>query len=427
MRLSGPGAVEIASALLRDPSWLSTLPARRVARVALVAEDGAPLDDALCVVMRAPHSYSGEDVVELSCHGSPALLRAILTRLTDAGARLAEPGEFTRRAFLNGRMNLAGAEAVALLIGARTERAARLAARALSRFGDDVSRLRDELVDLVAGLEVRLDFPEERVGLSEADAAVILRRLGDTVDAWRRAGDHGRLVHEGLTIAIVGAPNAGKSTLMNALVGQERAIVAPTPGTTRDIVESTIAIAGVPVRMLDTAGLGEPEDGIDAEGMRRARKAIAESDVLVVVIDGSAPPDDTMTLETARKDRVIVFSKADLPRHPAAGNHDGNALAVSAVDGTGLSALKRALEDVVAARVGGDGDEGELVVSMRQRELLVALSRALHRATDALVVAPLEAALVDLGEALTLVSELLGVGVGDVVLDRVFASFCLGK
>jgi tRNA modification GTPase len=425
--VSGPGAIEVAGVLLREPSWLGALPDRRVARAALIAEDGAPLDEALCVVMRAPHSYTGEDVVELSCHGSPALLRAILTRLTSAGARLAEPGEFTRRAFLNGRMDLARAEAVALLIGARTERAARLAARALSSLGNNIDKLRDEMVDVMAGLEVRLDFPEESVGLSEADAAAVLRRLGHTVDAWRRAGDHGRLVHEGLTIAIVGAPNAGKSTLMNALVGQERAIVAPTPGTTRDIVESTIAIAGVPVRMLDTAGLGEPENAIDAEGMRRARKAIGEADVLVVVVDGSAPPDDAMTLETAGKDCVIVYSKADLPRHPAASKPERNALAVSAMDGTGLSSLKHALVDVVAARVGGDGDEGELVVSIRQRELLVALSHALHRATDGLVAAPLEASLVDLREALTLASELLGVGVGDVVLDRVFASFCLGK
>ena len=416
----------IAEVLVSDAGRISALPSRQLTRVSLIDADGAPLDEALCVVMRGPRSYTGEDVVELSCHGSPAVLRAVMSRLCAAGARLADPGEFTRRAFLNGRIDLARAEAVALLVSARTERAARLAARALSRFGDEAARLRDALIDLVAGLEVRLDFPEDTVGLPEMKAADIAMGLADTVDAWRRAGELGRVVHEGLCIALVGAPNAGKSTLMNALVGQERAIVSSVPGTTRDVVESTIVISGVPVRLLDTAGLGEPRDAIDAEAMRRTRKAIDASDFAVVVIDTSAAMDETALSATASKERVVVGAKSDLPSHPAM-RRLADAVRVSAMEGTGLDALRQRLQEFVRARAGEDGDEGELVVSLRQRELLSSLSDALRRGARMSSGAPLELALVDFRDALAYASELLGVGVGDVVLDRVFASFCLGK
>lgn len=424
--MSGPLAVAIAGILVGGGDRIAALPSRQMTRVSLVDEHGAPLDEVLCVVMRAPRSYTGEDVIELSCHGSPAVLRAVIARSCAAGARLAEPGEFTRRAFSNGRMDLARAEAVALLVSARTERAARLAARALDRFGDGVARLREALIDLVAGLEVRLDFPEETVGLPEMKAADIATALAETVETWRRAGEHGRVVHEGLQIALVGAPNAGKSTLMNALVGQERAIVSPVPGTTRDVVESTIAIAGVPVRLLDTAGLGEPRDAIDAEGMRRTRKALDESDLVVVVVDASVEIDETALAATAARERIIVLAKADLPAHATA-RVAGEGVRVSATEGFGLDALNGRLEQFVRARAGEDGDEGELVVSLRQHEVLAALDDALRRGARAASDAPIEIALVDFREALTHASDLLGVGVGDAVLDRVFASFCLGK
>jgi tRNA modification GTPase len=213
---------------------------------------------------------------------------------------------------------------------------------------------------------------------------------------------------------------------MNALVGQERAIVSPVPGTTRDVVESTIVISGVPVRLLDTAGLGEPRDAIDAEAMRRTRKAIDASDFAVMVIDTSAAIDETALSATASKERVVVLAKSDLPSHPAM-RRLADAVRVSAVEGTGLDALRQRLQEFVRARAGEDGDEGELVVSLRQRELLSSLSDALRRGARMSGEAPLEIALVDFRDALASASELLGVGVGDVVLDRVFASFCLGK
>lgn len=385
------------------------------------------LDDALCVVMRAPRSYTGEDVVEIHAHGSPGLLAMVVERLREVGARLAAPGEFSRRGYLNGRIELANAEAVAQLIGARTERAALLAARAL---GGDLrriaERLRDEVLDVIAGLEVTLDFPEEAVGLGVDAAAGRVAGLVCAVQRAVRGVRRGRLVHEGLSLAIVGPPNAGKSSLLNALVGTERAIVASTPGTTRDVVEATIAVAGVPVRLLDTAGLGVARDAIDAEGMRRTRKALEESDAVIVVLDRSRAPDQTILDDTAHRPRVVVLAKADLPADPAV-LALSSALHVSALAGTGLDALLGEIETLVASRTGTDGEEGTVVASLRQLECLVDLERALERAGRACRALPLDAALVDLHEAFRLTGDLLGVEPGDDVLERIFSTFCVGK
>src|SRR2546426_7723041 len=215
IRVSGPDAIAIVAPLLRTAIPLEAFPSHRLRRVAIVdAKSGERVDEALCTVMRSPRSYTAEDVVELSCHGSPALLRLVTLSIVAGGARLAAPGEFTRRAFLNGRLDLARAEAVALMIGARTDRAVALAARALAGgFSDQVRALRDELVDLIAGLEVTLDFPEERVGLDVEAARVIVTRLRAEVERWLAAARHGRVVHDGVTVALVGPPNAGQSSL----------------------------------------------------------------------------------------------------------------------------------------------------------------------------------------------------------------------
>jgi tRNA modification GTPase len=428
IRVSGPGAIDTVARVLKTRAPLESFPSHTLRRVAVVdPATGERVDEALCAVMRAPRSYTGEDVVELSCHGSPALLRMVTRWLIEAGARLAEPGEFTRRAFVNDRLDLAQAEAVALLIGARTERAVALAARALAGgLSGRVRALREALLDLVAGLEVTLDFPDEHVGIDVEKARHAVERLRGQVERLAAAARQGRVVHEGLTVALVGPPNAGKSSLLNALLGRDRAIVAPTPGTTRDVVESAIAVEGVPVRLLDTAGLGLPGDPIEAEGIRRSRRAIEESDLLVVVLDGSIEPDARVLAETASRARILVRAKSDLFPHPAAAAL-ADTVAVSALSGAGLDALAGCLAKEVGRRAVSLGDEGGIVASLRQMELLEGLARALGSGAAALASAPLEVALVDLREALGRASSLLGVEVRDAVLDRIFSTFCLGK
>ncbi len=426
--MSGPDAIAIVGPLLRSAVPLAAFPSHVLRRVGLVdAKSSERVDSALCAVMLAPRSYTGEDVVELSCHGSPALLRLVTQWIVAGGARLAAPGEFTRRAFLNGRLDLAQAEAVTLMIGARTDRAVALAARALAGGLADQARIwRDTLVETVAGLEVVLDFPDERIGHDPEAARATIATLRAAVDRSVAAARHGRVVHDGITVALIGPPNAGKSSLLNALLGRDRAIVSAAPGTTRDVVEATMVIAGVPVRLLDTAGLAVPRDPVEAEGMRRSRLAIDESDLLLVVMDTSIPPDRRVLDETAKRARVLVRAKSDLPCHPDAALLP-EAVDASTVSDGGIDSLLERLAQEVEHRAAAAGDEGGIVTSLRQLELIEALAGSLASSGAALAEMPLEAALVDLKFALRLTGEILGVDVGDAVLDRIFSTFCLGK
>lgn len=426
--MSGADAIAIVAPLLEAALPLGAFASHALRRVGVIdPKSGERVDTALCAVMRAPRSYTGEDVVELSCHGSPALLRMILLWLVAGGARLATPGEFTRRAFLNGRLDLAQAEAVALMIGARTDRAVALAARALAGgLSDQVRGLQTRLIDVIAGLEVTLDFPEEGVGHDVEEARAVVGALRADAEQWLEAACHGRVIHGGVTVALVGPPNAGKSSLLNALVGQDRAIVSDVPGTTRDVVEGSIVLAGVPVRILDTAGIETPRDGIEAEGIRRSRRAMDESEILLVVLDGSVEPDRCVLAETAGRSRVLVRAKSDLQANEAA-EALPEAQPVSAVTGEGMEALRERLTREVELRAGASGDEGGIVASVRQIELLQSLCADLTSAEASLVDAPLEVVLVDLNGALASAGRILGVDVSDAVLDRVFSAFCLGK
>jgi tRNA modification GTPase len=428
IRVSGPDAVAIVAPLLRSSLPLAAFPSHVLRRVGIVdAKSGERVDEALCAVMQAPRSYTGEDVVEISCHGSPALLRIVTQWIVAGGARLAAPGEFTRRAFLNGRIDLAQAEAVALLIGARTDRAVALAARALAGgLGDRVRGARDTLVEVVAELEAALDFPDEHLERDPEVARGAIARLRIEVGGWLAAARHGRVVHDGITVALVGPPNAGKSSLLNALLGRDRAIVSPIPGTTRDVVEGTIALAGVPVRLLDTAGLEAPRDPLEAEGIRRSRRAIEESDLLLVVLDASMPPDQRVLAETSARARILVRAKSDLPSHPEIAALAGAVDASTVVSG-GIDGLLERLARDVESRAAATGDEGGIVASLRQTELLEGLAGSLASGERALCELPTEAALVDLRDALRVTGEILGIDLGDAVLDHIFATFCLGK
>lgn len=431
VRVSGPAALRVVAPLIRSGNSLQTAPSHQMRRVTLVDPRGRlVIDEALCTVMRAPRSYTGEDTVELSCHGGPALIRLVLERILAQGARMADPGEFTRRAFLNGRIDLAQAEAVALMIGARTERGVALAARGIvGELSGRLTDLRSRLLDVVASLEVLLDFPDDAPDVDNLTIVHNISYLEEESTRLLASARMGFRAHAGLTVAIVGPPNAGKSSLFNALLGRDRAIVAPEAGTTRDVVEGTIVVSGTPLRLLDTAGLGEPRDSIDAEGMRRSRDAIEESDLLLVVLDGSTLLDAEAVLvldQTRTRARIVTLSKHDLDPSASVVSVDG-AIRTSVKAENGLDDLWARLGDEVTARTGADGDEGGIVASMRQIELLETLSRCMGNGSAAFGVQPPEIALVDLTGALGAVSALLGLEVGDAVLDTVFAKFCVGK
>ena len=432
VRVSGPRALPCASPLLclRDGATLAS--ARpRVLTLARVQDPatGSVMDEALVVVMPAPRSYTGEDVVEISCHGNPVLLAEVVRLVTAQGARLAEPGEFTRRAYLNGRMDLVQAEAVALLIGARTERALELAARQVAgALSAEILALREAVLDLVAGLEVSLDFPEDQVGLSRAAArdrgegiAARLRSLGERT---RR----GRAVNQGLSVMIAGVPNVGKSSLLNALLGRGRAIVSPEPGTTRDLLDGSLVLEGVPLLLMDGAGLGLPRDALDFEGMRRSLEAVEFSDLVIVVLDRSRPitgAEREVLRLTATRRRLVVANKTDLSEAWVDAEVD---CVCSALTGAGVPEVLGRLGAWAKAQSGDDAEEGGIVASFRVMERLGRSCSALDRAAAGLRSGlPLEVTLVDLREALEALEETVGIHVEDALLDRIFAEFCVGK
>ena len=432
IRVSGARAREVVAPLLRLVSGLEVGCAepRVLHRVRVVDPVTTEcIDDGLVAFMPRPRSYTGEDVVEISCHGNPLVLAEVMDHLTRAGARLAEPGEFTRRAFLNGRIDLVQAEAVALLICARTERAARLAARQLGgALSGDVVALRDAIVDILAGLEVTLDFPDDGVGISRAAAAERCAAIADRLGGLVAAADRGRLLDQGLSVMLAGAPNVGKSSLLNGLLGRNRAIVSPTPGTTRDVVEGEMSIDGVRVRVMDGAGLADPQDALEAEGMSRSRRAVEASDLVLVVLDASRPrsdADEAVLRFTADRPRLVVGNKSDLPAATSRLRYD---CVSSALSESGVTPLREALATWVRNRVSIDADEGGIVASLRVRERLEGAKAACGRARDGLMAAvPIEAVLIDFRDALDSLEEAHGSRVDDAVLDRIFSTFCVGK
>jgi len=429
IRVSGPGARGVARELLGLES-----PEPRRAHVRLARRGDRPIDRVVALFWESRESPTGEDLLELSAHGSPEILRELVEAAVEAGARHAEPGEFTRRAFTNGRLDLAQAEAVAALIAARGSRARRAA---LERLEGGLSRLvgaaRAPILSLLAGLEARLDHPDEDLPpLPAADADDSLAALAPPLERLLSAYDRGRAEREGLRVCLVGRPNAGKSSLLNALLGRERAIVAAAPGTTRDVLEEPAALEGLPATLIDTAGLRDDgADEAEREGIARAERALAACDVAVLVVDASAPDDDASTSArrralavAARSGRpvVVAWNKSDLAAAPAGG------LAVSAKTGAGLAELARAVASAGGAQ---PGDEGEsLLIGARDR---AELAEALQEVRLARLCAAARSddwelrAAAHLREAHARLGLVLGDAAPDDVLREVFSRFCVGK
>jgi tRNA modification GTPase len=430
VRLSGPLARDIAATVLRFAGESDWLPWR--ARLAeLLDSGGHTIDQVVAVYFQQPRSYTAEDMVEISCHGAPVVLRRAVERAVEAGARLAEPGEFTLRAFLNGRLDLPQAEAVRDLIEATTLYQARVAAR---QAGGSVSRamapLKNELLELIALLEAGIDFAEDDV--SVAPAAEILRRINSILAGVRKLADsfqYGGLVHSGVMLAIVGRPNVGKSSLFNALLERDRAIVTETPGATRDLVSEMAAIGGIPVRLCDTAGIRETTERVESLGIERSYQAMSDADLTLVVIDISRP--------SGEMDRALVERARGQGRWLLAGNKSDlgaeglgewpQALGVSALTGEGIPRLRQAILEAVAPAGAFEQDTG-FVTSLRHEGLLRGTAAALEKARAAAQAAiPHEMLLLDLYSALRPIDAITGATTADDILNRIFSTFCIGK
>ncbi len=424
IRLSGARAREIAGTLLSPVDWR----AWGAHLAELRGRDGAALDQVVATFFPAPRSYTAEDVVEISCHGSPVILRHALERSIEAGARLAEPGEFTLRAFLHGRLDLPQAEAVRDLIDATTLYQARVAAQ---QAGGSVSRriapLKEQLLELIALLEAGIDFAEDDI--SVAPLGEIERRLEPLIAGVSRLAasfEYGALVRGGLTLAIVGRPNVGKSSLFNRLLERDRAIVTDIPGTTRDLVSETAAIGGIPVTLYDTAGIRQSGDLVESLGIQRTWQAVADADVTLVVTDASRPPDteEEALVERARSQGhcLLAANKCDL-----GGCFPPGALAVSALTGEGIDGLRKAILESVAPP-GAFQQETGFITSLRHETLLKESAACLEKALAAARGAtPHEMLLVDLYGALQPIDAITGATTADDILNRIFSTFCIGK
>jgi len=415
VRISGPGVFVISRKVL------GSVPAPRHAHHAKFKDArGEPIDEGLALYFPAPHSYTGEEVLELHGHGGPVVMQVLLRACLDAGARLAEPGEFTRRAFLEGKLDLAQAEAVADLIEASSEQAARAALRSLSgEFSAAVHALASQLVELRALTEAMLDFPEEELDtVHRSDAGARLQALAAALDEVLAKSREGSLLRSGIHVVLAGRPNVGKSSLLNRLVGEERAIVTPIAGTTRDALREPIEIEGVPLTLVDTAGLRESVDELERLGVERTRRELAQADLVVVVEEAGGPPPSLPPIAT-QAERILVYNKLDLaPRF----ERPQGALAVSAKTGQGLEELRAA---ILAAA--GWSATGESVFLARERHL-----RALEKARGHIDAARRELDRWEVfAEELRLAHTALGTITGeftsDDLLGEIFGRFCIGK
>jgi len=427
VRIAGAEAKQIAAPMLRLRHPLEA--GRAVFGELIEPETGERIDEVVATCFASPHSYTTDDIVEISAHGSPVVLRHVVELALARGARLAEPGEFTMRAFLNGRIDLTQAEAVRDLIDSQTLFQAKVAAQQLDgALAKRLQPIKIELVQLIATMEAGVDFAEDDV--SVLPGKEIQKRIASVqapLQQLRSSFAYGKMVHEGLTLAIVGRPNVGKSSLFNCLVERERAIVTATPGTTRDLVSETVAIGGIPVRLIDTAGIRAAHDEAESIGIKKSYEALADADLVLVVRDAAQPEhaEDAALLEkVSGRNSLQVLNKADL--NPAARNGSG-ALRTSAITGEGIPELRAEILKHVAGEAGSQQESGFLTNVRHQRlvddslQALEAASAAARNNT------PHEMILLDLYHALRPLDSITGETTADDILNLIFSSFCIGK
>jgi tRNA modification GTPase len=445
VRLSGPQALAIA-----DQSFLPagknplkpSAAATHTIHFGKIVRDQKVIDEVLLAVLRAPHTFTREDTVEITCHGGLLPAKLVLDTLLAGGARAAGPGEFTRRAFLNGRIDLAQAEAVADLIHSRTELALAAANEQLAgKLSQRINALRDEMMQTLAHLEAHIDFPDEDIAPDTKEQ--LLKRLEQGVafmDEMLRTANEGQILRRGIRAAIVGRPNAGKSSLLNQLLGHNRAIVSPIPGTTRDTIEETANIRGLPVVFIDTAGLREARDEIEQEGVRRSRESLARAEFILHVLDAGellTSADEKYLTEFAGKKRILVMNKVDLPRklelppefrvtrHPSPVTP--LVVDVSCLSGQGIEALKDAIKELVWS---GEITAGmlQVMINSRHQDALNRARAATQRTLEVFRAGEtLELAAGELRIAVNAVGEIVGKTTTEDLLDSIFSQFCIGK
>jgi len=437
VRVSGPEAIPIVDRLFRGKVPLAQVKSHTIHYGHLIRPDtGEKVEEVLVSVMRAPHTFTREDVVEVNCHGGIVGVQQVLQLILDAGARLAEPGEFTKRAFLNGRIDLAQAEAVIDLIRAKSERAMKLAIRQVEgRLSEKIRAIRQQLLELLAHLEVTIDYPEyDAEDLTRLHLQNETARLREEIRKLLASARQGRVLREGVSTAIIGRPNVGKSSLLNALARENRAIVTDIPGTTRDIIEEMVTVRGIPLRLVDTAGIRETADLVEQIGVQRSRKALEEADLILLVVNSGEPmtEEDRKLLAMVRdRNAILVANKADLPQRldlqELESAFPGRVVQTSAVGEPGLAQLEDKIAELFLS---GEVETEDFTYLSNARHI-----RLLTQAEDALAEAlrhleeqiPVDMIGIDLRRAWSLLGEIIGEEVGEALLDQIFSQFCLGK
>ena len=438
IRISGKEAYavgdKIFSGLTDMP--LSKRPDRTIQYGRIKDEHGHCIDEVLAMIMRGPRSYTAEDVLEIQCHGGRQSLQEILALILRSGARLANPGEFTQRAFVHGRIDLAQAEAVMDVIQAKSSAGLTSAVEQLEgRLSRLVSEMRLHLTELVTRLEVTIDYPEEDLeDVAVPDIAGSLRDIQDRLNKMLDEARSGKMIRDGVVVAIAGTPNAGKSSLLNQLAQEERAIVTDVPGTTRDSIDVWITIKGIPVCLVDTAGIRDTADAVEQIGVNRARQYMEKADIILVVIDGSRPllPEDRAIIDAAKqKNAFIVLNKQDLPisvsQQKLEAEYGCKVVPLSATKGEGLDELKEAILATVMEKGFLNGDNA-ILTNTRHIELIrqskLALEQALQTIEEGM---PVDCAIVDMRRAWELLGSITGDTVSDDIVTEIFSRFCLGK
>ena len=433
IRLSGHDALAVADGCFRPAGTNSVKPTKATSHTIhyghIVDSDNRPVDEVLLAVMRAPRTFTAEDTVEVTCHGGIVASQAVLQTVLAAGARSALPGEFTRRAFINGRIDLAQAEAVSDVIHARTDLALAAANEQLAgKLSQRIQSLRDELMQTLAHIEAHIDFPDEDIAPdTHSQLTARLENGLAFIDELLATANEGRILRRGIRAAIIGRPNAGKSSLLNQLLGHDRAIVTATAGTTRDTIEETANIRGIPVVFIDTAGLREAADAIEAEGIRRSHESMAQAELILHVLDATEPltDEDQQYLDQfSDRQRLIIANKID---QPAASEIDFDCISTSATEGTGIEDLKDAIRATVWA--------GEIRADMLPAMINARHQDALRRARAGLANsitgmqtdATLEIIAMDLRIGTNAIGEVVGQTATEDLLDQIFGQFCIGK